>query len=606
MPKTFEHLLRILDPRDVRQACTVLLLVLVMAIIESVGIVSIMPFLAVLANPDIINTNHYLASLYKAVGFESRADFLFLLGTATFVLLVGSSVLRGVTIWAQLRFTFLQTHAIGIRLLSCYLQQPYHWFFNRHSSDFSVKVLHEVTNVVQNVLTPAMLLVANAASVTLILIILVVVDPLLATSAVAILGVVYSAVFIFTKRRLEVIGKERLEANQQRYKAVHEVLSVIKYVKLSEMETRFAERFRILSERLARRGIVGAVVAELPSLFMQGLIFGGMLLVLLYLINAHGSVGMALPVVGVYAIAGYRLMPALQGIYKSLSQIRFSLPSLDTLRLDLNQLEVRTPSTVTNIPNPHVPVGMILRDRLELREMSFTYPGATHPALQTVNLIVCESTTIGVVGTSGAGKTTFIDLLLGLLTPTSGRILVDGVVVDHHNVRVWQRGVGYVPQNIHLLDDTIALNIAFGCYREEVDMAAVERVARIANLHDFIEKDLPQGYDTVVGEQGVRLSGGERQRIGIARALYHDPSVLVFDEATSALDNLTESVVMEAMHTLGRRKTIIIVAHRLSTVRNCDRILVLDRGTIVADGTYDQLLEGSEHFRSMVQAAGEP
>ena len=351
---------------------------------------------------------------------------------------------------------------------------------------------------------------------------------------------------------------------------------------------------------------MGAVVAELPSLFMQGLIFGGMLLVLLYLINVHGGVGMALPVVGVYAVAGYRLMPALQGIYKSLSQIRFSLPALDTLRHDMNKLEVKTPLRAMDSSNPDLRAEMTLRDRLELQDMSFRYPGAMHPALEGINLTVRESTMIGVVGTSGAGKTTFIDLLLGLLTPTTGRILVDGEVVDHRNVRAWQRGVGYVPQNIHLLDDTIALNIAFGCYREEVDMDAVKRVARIANLHDFIEKELPQGYDTIIGEQGVRLSGGERQRIGIARALYHDPGVLVFDEATSALDNLTESVVMEEMHAIGRRKTIFIVAHRLSTVRNCDRILVLDHGTVVADGTYDKLLGENAHFRSMVQASGEP
>ena len=605
MPKVLAHLLRILDPRDVRQACTVLLLVLVMAIIESVGIASIMPFLAVLANPDIVTTNSYLSSFYKALGFESRADFLFLLGAATFVLLVGSSVLRGITLWAQLRFTFFQAHVIGIRLLESYLQQPYHWFFNRHSSDFSVKILHEVTNVVQNVLYPAMVLVANVASVLLIFTILVIIDPLLATSAVAILGVVYLAVFFFTKRRLEVIGQDRLEANQQRYKAIHEAFSGIKYVKLSGMESRFVQRFRIPSERMARRSIVSAVISELPSFIMQGLIFGGMLLVLLYLINVHGGVGMALPIVGVYAVAGYRLMPALQGIYKSLSLIRFSFPSLETLRSDLEQLEVKTQSPALESHEAMVTARLSLRDCLELREMSYTYPGAARPALEGINVTVRSSTTIGVVGSSGAGKTTFIDVLLGLLTPTSGRILVDGVVVDRQNVHAWQRGVGYVPQNIFLLDDTIALNIAFGAYRDEVDMTAVERVATMANLHDFIDKELPDGYDTMIGEQGVRLSGGERQRIGIARALYHDPGVLVFDEATSALDNLTESIVMEAVHALGRRKTMIIVAHRLSTVRNCDRILVLDRGTIVADGTYDMLLQESELFRSMVQAAGE-
>jgi ABC-type multidrug transport system fused ATPase/permease subunit len=590
-------ILRLLEPRDVRQAGSVLALVILMALVEAVGIASIMPFLAVLANPEVVETNRYLAWAYQASGAESRNDFLFLLGAATFTLLVGSALLRALSLWIQLRFTFLQVHKIGLRLLTRYLGQPYHWFFNRHSSDFLVLILHEVSNVVQNLVYPSMLLVANTVSVTLILAILLVVDPVLALSAAAILGLVYAVVFVFARSYLERTGQERIEANQQRHKALHESFGSVKYVKVAGQERRFADRFRRPSDRMARRSITAAIIGELPSLAMQVLVFGGMLIVLLYLISAHGGVQGALPVVGLFAVAGYRLMPALQGLYKSLSQIRFALPSLDALLRDvaeLGSLDAHDDQVLPDGPSVQ------LERALELQRVSYTYPGAEREALRAVDLRIDAYTKVGVVGTTGAGKTTLVDIVLGLLSPTSGRMLVDGQVVDRGNVRSWQKGVGYVPQNIFLLDDSVAMNVAFGLYPDEVDTAAVERAARLANLHEFVTGELPQGYATVVGEQGIRLSGGQRQRIGIARALYHDPGVLVFDEATSALDNVTEQVVMEAIHALGRTKTILIVAHRLSTVRHCDRIIVLEHGRVVADGAFDELVRDNEQFRSMV------
>jgi ABC-type multidrug transport system fused ATPase/permease subunit len=219
--------------------------------------------------------------------------------------------------------------------------------------------------------------------------------------------------------------------------------------------------------------------------------------------------------------------------------------------------------------------------------------------LAGLSLQVWAKTTVGIVGGTGAGKTTAVDVLLGLLQPQTGTLRVDGTAITQANLRSWQRAVGYVPQQIFLIDDSVGANIAFGIPLEDRDQAAIEAAARVANLHDFVLSDLPQGYDTHVGERGVRLSGGQRQRIGIARALYHNPEVLILDEATSALDNLTERAVMEAVHTLGRQKTIIMIAHRLSTVRNCDRIFLLEQGRVSAAGTYEELVAGSEVFRRM-------
>ncbi len=230
-------------------------------------------------------------------------------------------------------------------------------------------------------------------------------------------------------------------------------------------------------------------------------------------------------------------------------------------------------------------------------------PAPSAPRCRGLSLTIPARTTVGIVGGTGAGKTTAVDLLLGLLEPQAGEIRVDGVAVTAGNLRAWQNAIGYVPQQIFLIDDSVSANIAFGQPKRKIDQAAVERAARIAELHDFVTTEMPQGYDTLVGERGVRLSGGQRQRIGIARALYHDPDVLILDEATSALDNLTEKAVMDAVHNLGHAKTIVLIAHRLSTVRDCDTIFMLERGALIAEGSYDELLEHSREFRAMAVGA---
>ena len=248
---------------------------------------------------------------------------------------------------------------------------------------------------------------------------------------------------------------------------------------------------------------------------------------------------------------------------------------------------------------------MRLERKLELEKVSFVYETAERPTLHDVELTIPARTTVGIVGGTGAGKTTLVDLILGLLSPASGKIKVDGTVLTADNLRSWQASIAYVPQAIFLTDDTIAANIAFGVPKGEIDMAAVEHAARVAALHDFILSELPTGYDTRVGERGVRLSGGQRQRIGIARAMYRDPTLLIMDEATSALDNITEREVMEAMQRIRGDKTIILIAHRLSTVRSCNTIFLMERGRLLAQGSYDELLATSQVFRHMVSGGSD-
>jgi ABC-type multidrug transport system fused ATPase/permease subunit len=295
-------------------------------------------------------------------------------------------------------------------------------------------------------------------------------------------------------------------------------------------------------------------------------------------------------------------MPALQSIYHDAANVRFGIRYLENLHALLasdNDEDDTENQQSMGSENGRMDV----RENVSLEHVDFFYPGSGEKALDGVSLNIPANSTVGFVGATGAGKTTVVDIILGLLVPTRGRLLVDGENVDSENRRSWQNSLGYVPQHIFLADDSVAANIAFGVAPDEIDMAAVERAGKIAGIHDFVTEHMPDGYATPVGEQGVRLSGGQRQRIGIARALYHDPTVLVLDEATSALDNVTERVVMSAVKRLGHEKTILMIAHRLSTVRDCDRIFLMENGRVIDSGTYEELSRGSEKFRIMALQA---
>ena len=432
---------------------------------------------------------------------------------------------------------------------------------------------------------------------------LVYLQPWVALGTAAVLGSCYAAILLVARKYLTHFGQLRFLATRERYRIAQEATGGIKDVKFLGLEDVYLRRYQIPSRQNARANTFRSVVSELPRYLLQGLAFGGMLLMILILLFAGGgSLAGVLPLLAIYAFAGLRLLPAMQQIYAELTMIRFNRMALDSLHKDMAEIRA--------IP------GRACRSRRcgwsrctcatgsSSIDMHYAYPLAERPALRGLSLTIPARTTVGIVGGTGAGKTTAVDLILGLLEPQQGRIEADGVPIGRGNMRAWQNSIGYVPQQIFLTDASVSANIAFGLPPEKIDQAAVERAAGIAELHGFVTNELPQGYATPVGERGVRLSGGQRQRIGIARALYHDPDVLIMDEATSALDNLTERAVMDAVHNLGHAKTIILIAHRLSTVQACDTIFMMEQGRLVAQGTYDELLETSTKFRAM--AVGDP
>lgn len=594
---TLKKLLDLLTPNERRRAALLLAMILIMALLDVVGVASIMPFMAVLANPKVIETNIILARIYATLGFKDAQSFMFFLGVTAFALLIVSIAFKGVTTYVQTRFVLMRGYSLILKLVKGYLRQPYAWFLNRNSADLGKTILSEVFEVVNSCMTPMMQLIAQGAVVCALIILLVVADPWLALVSGSFLGLAYLLIYVVMRSYLARLGAQRVAATEKMWQVISEAFGGIKEIKLGGLEEKYVKHFDKSLFLTIRSKAIVQVTPQVTRVLLELIVFGGMLLFILHLIASDGGISKALPILSLYAFAAYRLMPALQAVFGSLTQLRFAGTALDVLHSDIVALAPQRPADAHGAP-------IRLERCISLDAVTFTYNKAMQPALRDLNLRIPARSTVGMVGATGSGKTTTVDLILGLLEPDAGSLEVDGVPIDATNRRQWQRAIGYVPQQIYLADDTVAANIAFGLEPDQIDQGAVERSARIANLHDFVVNELPQGYVTTVGERGVRLSGGQRQRIGIARALYHNPQVLILDEATSALDNLTEQAVMEAMHNLGHEITIILIAHRLTTVRECDQIYMLRHGRVTAQGTYDQLIQGNEIFRAMAAHKG--
>lgn len=585
---TFRKAIGLLTPHECNRGLLILFLVMGMAVLETLGVVSIMPFLAVLANPNILQSNAFLMKLFsysKYFGIKNSDDFLVFLGVSVMVLIVVSALYRTVTIYIMNRFIEMRRHTISARLLETYLAHPYTFFLDRHSGDMSKTILSEVDQLISNVIRPGFNMLANSLVIISITILLILVNPWLALLAAGFLASLYSLMFYIFKSRLAVLGGRLVIANKERFMAASEALGAIKNIKLLGCEVVYLDRFIEPSRNFAKTIAGHQTINQVPKYAVEVVAFGGLVAMILYLMTVSekgggNSLGEILPVVGLYAYSAYRLQPALQAIFSGFVGLRYSKVVVDNLYSEIS-LENFKKNKFQPIPN-----SMVAKQAIELRNVSYSYPGSGKPSLVNLNLIIPVGSSIGIVGSSGSGKTTLVDIILGLLRPTDGEVVIDGKPLLDSDLRLWQSSLGYVPQEIVLTDSTIAENIALGVPVDQIDLVHVVLCAQMASIHDLIMNDLPLGYETKVGERGVRLSGGQRQRIGIARALYRKPEVLVFDEATSALDSTTEDSVIDAINNLAKNKTIITVAHRLSTVKNCDQIFVLDQGGVRFSGTY--------------------
>ena len=594
----YGKLFGIFTPRDRVKYVLLGMLTAALGVIESVNVASVLPFLAILADPAIIHENTYLAWAYGWSGAESDREFLVMVGIVVFGMILFTQGFRAFVIFRTVNFARMREHEISTRLMEKYLAQPYVWFTGRNSNDLSKTLLQEVGQACGHTIMPSIRIVAQCLIIILLLSLMVAVNPEVALIVSSVVGGLYLLLMWRTSSLLRRLSEQRVDSNRRRFRIAANAFSAIKEIKLAGLEHQFKSRFTAQSSLYVSSAARNQLVTDIPMYFFEALLFGGIiLLILLLLARSDGNFDSIMPTLGIYALATARIFPAAQGFYRNLNLLRFGSRLLDDMAREFSKV------TDLALPAPGT-VGEPLRlcRHLTLEDVVYTYPGTNEPVLRGLSLRIPVNTTVGIVGGTGAGKTSMVDIILGLLAPQSGRVIVDDVVLDRTNIRRWQRSLGYVPQQITLLDESVRSNIAFGVAAADVDDAAVERAARAAEIHSFVDT-LPQGYQTRVGERGGKLSGGQRQRIGIARALYHNPDMLILDEATSALDNLTERQVMEAIHALKSNKTVLMIAHRLSTVRNCDQIIFLERGQVRSIGTYDELLAQDDEFERLVHAA---
>ena len=594
--QTLKKLLFLLSAHEKKRAGSLLIMILILSFIDMIGVASIMPFIAVLTNPSLLETNYllkYMFQVSRIFGVENSQEFMFFSGVLLFFILIFTLIFRAIVTYIQLRFTFMLEHSIGKRLVEAYLYQPYSWFLSRHSADLGKSILSETGKIAGRGLGNLLDLIAKSAVTIAIIILLIIIDPKLALIVGLSLGVTYVLIYYSFNKYLKKIGKDSLKNNQLRFAAVSEAFGAVKEIKVGGLEQTYINNFSISSKIFALTQAYVTSIAQLPRFFLECIGFGGVLLIILYTMSDTGSFNNALPIISVYVFAGYRLLPALQQIYSCFTQLTFVVPSLDELSNDLRNLQFHEEKQDQS--------NLAFNKTITLKNINYNYPNSSIKALKNISLNIDINSTVGLVGATGSGKTTLIDVILGLLEPQDGSLEIDGKLITKLNTRSWQRNIGFVPQHIYLSDDTVAANIAFGIDHKDIDQLAVERASKIASLHEFIIDELPKQYKTTVGERGIRLSGGQRQRIGIARALYHDPKVLIFDEATSALDGTTEKIVMNAINNLRKDVTTIIIAHRLSTVKRCNKIYILEKGKLKAQGNFDELINIDSQFRENVK-----
>jgi ABC-type multidrug transport system fused ATPase/permease subunit len=589
--------LSLLNRREKHQLILVVFAMLVMGVIELVGVGSIGPFISIVSNPDAIHTNSYLNRAYTYFNFSSDRKFVIFSGIAVIAVLFFSNFFLACVNFIINYYTGKRRHSMTMRLFEKYLRQPYIFFLNTNTAELSRNILSDVNTFTERILLASLNVVSSSIICIAIVVLLVIINPLLSLMVSAVIGFSYLAIYFIVRKFVTKIGLERSVQNTLKYKYVSETFGGIKDIKILGKEQVFLNLFSEPSRKYSMNDVKIEIIGDIPKYMMETIAIGGILCVILVMIHGGSEMNEFLPVLTIYAFGAYRLLPSLQKIFRAVSSIKYHFKIVDNLHSDYNVLPDGPPLAEDDIPR------MPFENEIKLESIVFSYPNTGRDVIKNQSLVIKNNTSIALVGSTGCGKTTLVDIILGLLEAHSGSVYVDGVEINDANRKNWQKNLGYVPQSIYLTDDTIRNNIAFGIDPQKIDETAVIQAAKIANIHDFITDELADGYDTIIGERGIRLSGGQRQRIGIARAVYHDPSALILDEATSALDSLTEIAIMDAIRNLSHKKTIIIIAHRITTVRACDVIYLMEKGIITDCGNYNDLYQRNASFRKMADGA---
>lgn len=596
MLERLKKLYQLLTAQQRKKLLGLQVLVVLMAFAEVAGVAAIGPFMAVVGDMGRLEGDGILAQLYDSSGMATPRQFLFWLGIAVFIILTGSALLSMYATWRLSLYAQQVGAELSTRLYHHYMQQP--WLFHASGSSTQLinKISQETSRITSSVIQPLMQLNAKAVLAIVMAGAIFAVNPVVAIAGVVVFGFAYLVLYGTVRKRLTRNGKTITRSNHLRFKLMNEGFGGIKDTLLLGRQADFNQRFAEASRQLGYARGVTQGLSRVPRYAMELIAFGAVIFLMLYMLTVYdNNLGQILPVLSFYALAGFKLLPAFQQIYTSLANVKGNIAAFDSLEADLEASRNASPGKPAAAAGKHSP-----QRHIKMDDVHFRYPGKEEKALDGLTLNIPVNQVIGLVGASGSGKSTAIDVLLGLMAPEQGALKVDDEVLNGEQLRAWQNSVGFVPQSIFLADASIRENIAFGLPPNEINEEQVLRAAQMAHLNELLET-LPEGLETRVGERGIQLSGGQRQRIGIARALYDDADVLVLDEATSALDGITEKLVMDAIHDFAGKKTIVMIAHRLATVKKCDTIYLLKNGRVEAQGTYDELAQHSVIFQRMAE-----
>ena len=591
MLTTIHRAFRIIEPGTRGRWWLLIALAICVSVLEMAGALLVYVLLEMVINP----TGAIVLPVFGDIrAFAPGVDHDQLL-FGTLIVMGAFFLLRGLikigAKYAQYRVAHNAGARLSNRLVEGYLQMPYEAHLQRNSAEVIRNSIKAVDELVVGIYIPIIKVVAESLLLTGILIVLLTVSPIATLLAIVVVGGASALLLLLVQPRLKQIGRTAHEMSQRTLGSLQQSLRGIRDVKILHRERYFAKEFARNRVKFARARYLRATAVALPTVVIETALVGFILLFFGFVVVSGADSQSALSVLGLFGYAGLRLQPSLQQIVGGLNEIKHATAPLDDLYADLESLGIESRTLVMVEPLP-------FRESLVLHNVSFTYKEADKPALTGINLTIHPGEQIGICGPTGGGKTTLVDLITGLLEPTMGQITVDGNDIRDH-VRGWQQNLGVVPQLVFLTDDTLRRNIALGVRDSQIDEEALREAVELAQLSEFV-MTLPKGLETTVGEAGVRLSGGQRQRVAIARALYRRSSVLVFDEGTSALDSATEVNLMDAIERLRGDHTIILIAHRLTTVRKCDKVIFVEGGRIAGVDTFDALERENERFRRLV------
>jgi len=596
LPSFLPRLAFLIGRRGLIGAGALLVMMVGGAILETASVAAIVPFLNLMVSPD-----------GEADGWMLRIQVLFGSPERDVLLVRYAGALLGLFVVKNLYliglsyaiFTYVQRTHVGIarRLFESYVRSPWLFHLERNSAELTRNLMEETRHTIADVLIPTLMIVKEATVLVMIGTLLLVAEPVVSLGVFGLLGTLGALFLRVSRKKSRELGQMQQREAAVMVRWIHQGIGSVKEVQLRGKETFFVDRYHEAISRTLNAWRFNRTVREMPRHVMETLGIGAVLLVTILMVSASDDVSSILPVLGLFALGAMRTLPSANRVISNITAITHFQPALTVVWKDLLRDERRQEKTLARAIEG---VEHTFEDRISIDGLRFRYPSADTFALDGVTLEIPRGMSVAFVGTSGAGKSTLVDTLLGLYEPHEGEVCVDGVNI-RDNLPSWQRKIGYIPQVIYLLDDSVRRNVAFAEIDEDIDDARVWAALRTAQLDTFVE-GLPEGLDTRVGEHGFRMSGGQRQRLGIARALYLDPPVMVLDEATAAVDNETEVEIAQAIDRLAGDKTLIIIAHRLSTIRNCDRIFLMEEGRVVAQGTYAELEALDGPFQRMVHA----